>query len=114
MKPGWPTPAVVSRPGGSGDAVLTGALLSCLVRSGLAAPGLVAGSAPLAGLAQLAHLVEQGFREVTGLDVGERQEGLRALDAGNLEDRAQQQLAQVRVVAHAQPYQQVEAAGDHA
>jgi hypothetical protein len=60
------------------------------------------------------HLVQQRDREVLRLGVGERQERLGPLHARDLEDVGQQQIPQVGVVAHAQPDQQVKAAGDHA
>src|SRR5215472_11672260 len=62
----------------------------------------------------LSHVVEQRHGKIVGLDVGQGQEGLRTLHAGNLEDRGQQQAAQVRMVADPEPDQEVEPAGDHA
>src|ERR1700691_660621 len=63
------------------------------------------------GAALLDHVLKQRGAEIVGLDVGERQERLGPLHASDLEDLGEQQLAQVRVVADAQPDAQVEAAG---
>src|ERR1700678_3020664 len=94
MKPCWPTPLI-----SCGGVVLTGLRL----RSG-------AGR----GASLLDYVLEQRGAEVVWLDVGERQERLGPLHAGDLEDLGEQQLTQVSVVADAQPDDEVEAAGDHA
>src|SRR6185437_5133268 len=82
MKPCWPTP-----------------LTPC---GGLVMPmewGLRSGAGR--GAALLDHLLKQRGGEVVRLHVCERQERLRALHTGDLEDLGEQQLPQVRMVADA-------------
>src|ERR1700761_5012879 len=94
MNPCWPTP-----------------LIPC---GGVVVPTVSLRSGAGRGSALLDHVLEQRGGEVVWLDVGERQERLGALHAGDLEDLGEQQLAQMRVVADAQTDEQVEAAGDDA
>src|SRR5580692_7211505 len=94
-KPCWPTP-----------------LIPC---EGLLVPtGLSLRSGTGRGVALLDHVLEQRGGEVFWVDVGDRQERLGALHAGDLEDLGQQELAQMGVVADPQPHEQVEAAGHDA
>src|ERR1700730_6521273 len=95
MKPCWPTPSIPCE----GLVVPTGLSL----RSG-------AGR----GAALRDHGVKQDGGEVVRVDVGDGQERLGPLHAGDLEDLGEQQLAQMGVVADPQPDEQVEAAGHDA
>src|ERR1700723_2234827 len=93
-KPCWPTPLIPCE----GLVVLTG--LSLRSSAGR--------------VALLDHVLEQRGGEVVRVDVGDGQERLGPLHAGDLEDLRQQELAQMGVVADPQPHQQVEAAGHDA
>src|SRR5215471_8002156 len=113
-KPLWPTPSTacwlallpIRLSSDRKDVRETGA--------GTAEPRPVA----LSGLLRLsplpAHLVQHAGGEVSRLHIGQGQERLGPLHSVDLEDLAEQQLTQVRVVPDPEPDQQVEAAGDHA